>query len=295
MSDSGTINKARRKIRNVFSDVTHDSAAKHVSGAALYVDDIPEPSNLLHCYFGTSDFAHARITNMDLSAVKQYKGVLCVLTASDIPGANEISPVHNHDEPVLADDLVQFAGQALFAVLAESRLIARQAAQLAKVEYEELPAILDIETALDEQSFVLDPHILQQGDAQTAIASSPNRLQGEIRTGGQEHFYLEGQVSMALGHAFLEEIMMEEGRTLNPNWLDYRMPTIHNMAPSEHLDVITEKYEVGQPYRTKEVGEGYVSAILGAIANAIYDAVGVRLFSTPFTAEKILRGLGKIK
>jgi len=106
---------------------------------------------------------------------------------------------------------------------------------------------------------------------------------------------IDGQVSMALGHAFLEEIMMEEGRTLNPNWLDYRMPTIHNMAPSEHIDVITEKYEVGQPYRTKEVGEGYVSAILGAIANAIYDAVGVRLFSTPFTAERILRGLGKIK
>jgi len=106
---------------------------------------------------------------------------------------------------------------------------------------------------------------------------------------------IDGQVSMALGHAFLEEIMMEEGRTLNPNWLDYRMPTIHNMAPSEHIDVITEKYEVGQPYRTKEVGEGYVSAILGAIANAIYDAVGVRLFSTPFSAEKILRGLGKIK
>ena len=106
---------------------------------------------------------------------------------------------------------------------------------------------------------------------------------------------IDGQVSMALGHAFFEEIMMEEGRTLNPNWLDYRMPTIHNMAPSEHIDVITEKYEVGQPYRTKEVGEGYVSAILGAIANAIYDAVGVRLFSTPFSAEKILRGLGKIK
>ena len=106
---------------------------------------------------------------------------------------------------------------------------------------------------------------------------------------------IDGQISMALGHAFLEEIMMEEGRTLNPNWLDYRMPTIHDTALSEHIDVITEKYEVGQPYRTKEVGEGYVSAILGAIANAIYDAVGVRLFSTPFTAEKILRGLGKIK
>ena len=106
---------------------------------------------------------------------------------------------------------------------------------------------------------------------------------------------IDGQVSMALGHAFLEEIMMEDGRTLNPNWLDYRMPTIHNMAPSEHIDVITERYEVGRAYRTKEVGEGYVSAILGAIANAIYDAVGVRLFSTPFSPEKILKGLARIE
>jgi CO/xanthine dehydrogenase Mo-binding subunit len=106
---------------------------------------------------------------------------------------------------------------------------------------------------------------------------------------------IDGQVSMALGHAFMEEIMMEEGRTLNPSWLDYRMPSIYNISESEHIDVITEQYQVGKPYRTKEVGEGYVSAILAAIANAIYDAVGVRLFSTPFTPEKILKGLGKIK
>lgn len=106
---------------------------------------------------------------------------------------------------------------------------------------------------------------------------------------------IDGQISMALGHAFMEEVMMEKGRTLNPSWLDYRMPSIRNMAESEHLDVITEQYRIGKPYRTKEVGEGYVSAILAAIANAIYDAVGVRLFETPFTPEKILRGLGKIK
>jgi 4-hydroxybenzoyl-CoA reductase subunit alpha len=106
---------------------------------------------------------------------------------------------------------------------------------------------------------------------------------------------IDGQVSMALGHAFLEEVMMKDGRTLNPNWLDYRMPCIHNIALSEHLDVITESYEVGKPFRTKEVGEGYVSAILAAIGNAIYNAVGVRLYSTPFTPEKILQGLGKIK
>jgi len=191
-------NKTEQKIRNVFSAVTHDSADKHVSGTALYVDDLPEPRDLLHCYIGTSSYAHARISDMDLSAVVQHKGVVRVMTAGDIPGANDISPVHLHDEPVLADGLVEFAGQPLFAVLAETRAIARQAAQLAKIEYEELPAILDIETALAEKSFVLDPHILQRGDTQSTLASAPNRLQGEVLTGGQEHFYLEGQVSMAL-------------------------------------------------------------------------------------------------
>jgi CO/xanthine dehydrogenase Mo-binding subunit len=105
---------------------------------------------------------------------------------------------------------------------------------------------------------------------------------------------IDGQVSMALGHALMEEVIMKEGRTLNPSWLEYRMPTIHEVARSEHIDVITEHYKKDAPYRTKEVGEGLVSGILAAIANAIYDAVGVRLYSTPFTPEKILRGLGKI-
>jgi len=106
---------------------------------------------------------------------------------------------------------------------------------------------------------------------------------------------VDGQVSMALGHAFLEEIMMKDGYTLNPSWLDYRMPTIHDMAESEDADVITEQYRVGQPYRTKEVGEGLVSGILAAIANAIYDATGVRLHETPFTPDKILKGLRDIE
>lgn len=105
---------------------------------------------------------------------------------------------------------------------------------------------------------------------------------------------IDGQVSMALGHAFMEEVITKKGFTLNPNWIDYRMPLIHNMAESEDADVITEEYRVGKPYRTKEVGEGLVSGILAAIANAIYDATGVRMHSTPFTPEKILRAYQKL-
>jgi xanthine dehydrogenase large subunit len=187
-----------QKMHHVFSGIAHDSARKHVAGTAHYVDDLPEPRNLLHTWVGTSEVAHARVLNLDLSAVEQYPGVVRTLTAADIPGDNQISPMHNGDEPVLASDLVQFAGQPLFAVVAENRSAARRAAQLAKVEYEELPAILDIETALAQKSFVLEPQILQRGDAREALKSAPNRIQGRVRTGGQDHFYLEGQVSMAL-------------------------------------------------------------------------------------------------
>lgn len=186
-----------RRIQNVFSGIAHDSAHKHVSGNALYVDDLPEPSNLLHCYIGTSGVSHARVLGMDLGAVDTYPGVIKTLTAGDIPGDNDISPMHTLDEPVLASERVEFAGQPLFAVVAESRACARQAAKLAKIEYEELPAILDIQAALAKRSFVTDPQVMRRGDAPSALSSSPNRLQGKIYTGGQEHFYLEGQVSMS--------------------------------------------------------------------------------------------------
>ncbi len=106
---------------------------------------------------------------------------------------------------------------------------------------------------------------------------------------------VDGQVSMALGHAFLEEVMTKGGYTLNPTWLDYRMPTIHEMTESDDAEVITEQYTVGKPYRVKEVGEGLVSGILAAIANAIYDATGVRMYSTPFSPEKILKGLQQLR
>jgi len=198
MNDTGNSTESRQKIHSVHAAISHDSARKHVTGTALYVDDIPEPAGLLHCYFGTSRLAHARILSLDLSGVEQYPGVIRTLTAADIPGDNEISPMHHFDEPVLADKLVQFAGQPLFAVVAESRATARRAADLAKVEYEELPAILDIETALANKSYVLDPVKMQRGDPQAALADAPHRFQGEMRTGGQDHFYLEGQVSMAV-------------------------------------------------------------------------------------------------
>ncbi|MEM7021020.1 MAG: xanthine dehydrogenase molybdopterin binding subunit [Pseudomonadota bacterium] len=176
----------------------HDSAWKHVSGEAKFVDDLHEPADLLHVCFGTSTKAHARITNIDLEPVRQAPGVFLVLTADDIPGVNDISPTHRGDEPVFATGVVEFVGQPLFAVAARSRTEARRAALLAKVVYEDLPAVLDVASARHEERLVTEPLTLKRGDAGKAIEQAPRRLGGRIAIGGQDHFYLEGQIAMAI-------------------------------------------------------------------------------------------------
>jgi xanthine dehydrogenase large subunit len=182
----------------VHNALAHDSAAKHTAGTAVYIDDIPEPAGTLHAAPGLSARAHARIRSLDLAKVRGAPGVFLVLTAKDIPGVNDVSPIGAGDDPVFATDVVEFHGQVLFAVIAESHEAARRAAKLAKVEYEDLAPLLTVDDALQAKSFVLPEHVMKRGDAAAAIAQAPHRLEGEFRHGGQEHFYLEGQVSLAV-------------------------------------------------------------------------------------------------
>ncbi len=177
------------------SGARHDSAWKHVSGQARYIDDLPMPEGLLHCAVGHSEQAHARIISMDLGAVKDYPGVVAVITAKDVPGHLDIGPVFPGD-PVMANDLVEHIGQPIFAVAATSHEAARKAARLARVEYEPLDAVVTVEQALDRQLFVRPSHTQQRGDPARALAEAPHRLQGEQHIGGQEHFYLEGQACL---------------------------------------------------------------------------------------------------
>ena len=176
----------------------HDSGPKHVAGEAVYIDDIIEPFGTLHLAPGAATIAHGKITKMDLSKVRSAPGVVCVLTADDIPGVNDVSPAHTHDEPVLPDGLVQFYGQPVFCVAAETRAQARAAAKLADIEYEELPAVLSVDEALEKQLFVAPPHVMKQGDAASALAKAKHRRSARMEIGGQDHFYLEGQITFAV-------------------------------------------------------------------------------------------------
>lgn len=175
----------------------HESADKQVAGEALYVDDRPALRGELHAAVGQSTIAHGNIISMDLSAVKSAQGVVKVITVDDVPGHTDIGPVFPGD-PVLALGKVEFVGQPLFAVAATSYELARKAVKLAKVEYETLEAVLTVKDALAKQSFVRPPYTMKRGDSQTAINAAAHQLSGEIFIGGQEHMYLEGQISTAV-------------------------------------------------------------------------------------------------
>lgn len=176
----------------------HDSAPLHVTGAARYVDDIPLPRGSLHLAFGLSTIAKGKIIKMDLSDVRRADGVVAVLTADDLPFANDVS-ANAHDEPLLSDGKVHYRGQPLFLVVADTHLAARKAARLGKIDYAEEMPTLTIDEALEKESRFEDgPRIWSKGDSKTAITSAPHRISGRIIMGGQEHFYLEGQAALAL-------------------------------------------------------------------------------------------------
>ncbi|HSE76867.1 MAG TPA: xanthine dehydrogenase molybdopterin binding subunit [Alphaproteobacteria bacterium] len=176
---------------------SHDSAVKHVTGEALYTDDIPEPPGTLQVHIAMSERAHASIARVDLTKVRNQPGVVAVLTARDVPGKNDVSPLKG-DDPVFADGLVEYFGQSLFAVAAETIDQARAAAKLALVEYRDRPAILTVDQAMEAMSLLEAPVTLRRGDPAAAIAAAPHKLEGRFYVGAQEHFYLEGQAALAI-------------------------------------------------------------------------------------------------
>jgi len=177
--------------------IPHESAAKHVSGEAVYIDDRLEFPNQLHLYARLSDRPHARILSIDTAPCYQIPGVRIAITSQDVPGQLDIGAVAPGD-PLLADGTVDYVGQPVIAVAANSLENARRAAMAAIIEYEDLEAVLSVEDALNKKHFVLDSHQHKRGDSARALASAPRRLQGKLHIGGQEHFYLETQISSVI-------------------------------------------------------------------------------------------------
>jgi len=243
----------------VYKSLAHDSAAKQVAGEAAYIDDIAEPKDMLMLYVAQSEKAHARLLKLDVSAVRTAPGVAAVLTAGDIPGINDASPIAG-DDPLFSEDLVECVGQSIFAVAAETIEQARSAAKLAVVDYEELPALLTVEQAIAAESFVLPSREIVRGNPAEAIEAAPHRISKRLEIGGQEHFYLEGQVAFAVpgedGDVFVYS------STQHPTEVQHNVAKVLKVA--DH-SIITEIRRMGGAFGGKET-QGAWYAAMAALA-----------------------------
>ena len=255
----------------VGSPIPHDSGHLHVSGEALYTDDIAEPRDMLHLAVGMSAKPHAKIRKLDLSAVLAAPGVVDVMSAADIPGANNCGPVVA-DDPIFAAGLVEYAGQSVFAVAAETVGQARKAARLVVIDYEELEPILDPRTAVAKESFVLPSETIQRGDSQAALSAAKHRLDGSLDLGGQDQFYLEGQIATALP--------AEDGDLYIYSSTQHPREVQHLVAHAigkQSKDVVVECRRMGGAFGGKESQPALIACIAGLMANKTGRACKLRL------------------
>ena len=262
---------ARTPKPQIGEPLPHESAKLHVTGEALYTDDITTPANTLHAYVGLSQATHGRIKNLNLDAVRKAPGVVCVLTANDIPGSSDIGPVFAGD-PLIAGDTVEFRGQILFAVAAVSNKAARRAARLAEVEYQMLPSILDSQTAHELGSYVRPMHCQRRGDAETAIAAAPLQLEGEFHSGGQEQMYLEGQVSLAIPDE--DDRMLVYSSTQHPSEGQKLVAQVLNI-PLSHVTVQVRR--MGGAFGGKETNANQWACLAALLAHKTSRPVRLKL------------------
>ncbi len=256
----------------VATDQRHDSAHKHVTGTAVYIDDMPEPAGLLHACLGLADVPHGKIKSMNLDAVHKAPGVVEVLTAKDMPGSNDISPTGKNDEPVLADGLVQFHGQPVFAVIAETREQARRACKLARIEYDALPFVTDIgDVDLRKGKMVTPGMVLKRGDAAAAIKAAPRKLSGQMRIGGQDHFYLEGQIALAVPGEDSDVTVYSS--TQHPSEVQHMVAHVLGV-PSNAVTV--EIRRMGGGFGGKETQGNQFAAVAAVAAKRLKRAVKIR-------------------
>ena len=239
----------------------HDSAAKQVAGRADYIDDLVTPEGTLHAYLGLSTRAHAEIESIDLEAVRAATGVVVVLTAADVIGENDISSNHLHDEPIFTDRLVQYWGQPLFAVVAETREMARRAAKLAKITYRDLAPITDVDAARAAGGkLVTAPLKLSRGDLAEGFAKSEKVIKGRMRLGGQEHFYLESQIALAIPGEGNE--MLLHCSTQHPTEIQVMVAQVLDVP---HAAITVNMRRMGGGFGGKET-QGNLFAVVAALA-----------------------------
>ena len=249
----------------------HESAAAQIAGAATYIDDIPEVCGTLYAAPVLSKVAHGKLLGVDTQAALALPGVHAVLLAADVPGSPMLAAFAG-DEPVLAQDTVQHVGQVIGLVVADSVVLARRAARLVAPRIDPLPVILDVREALAKQSFVLPPVTVRRGDATQALARAPHSLQGTLEVGGQEHFYLEGQVAYALPQEQNQWLIYSS--TQHPGEVQHWVA--HALGIDNHA-VTVQCRRMGGGFGGKETQAGHVAVWAALAAHRMKRPVKLRL------------------
>ncbi|MDP1692264.1 MAG: xanthine dehydrogenase molybdopterin binding subunit [Burkholderiaceae bacterium] len=252
----------------------HESAHLHVAGEATYIDDIPELAGTLHAALGLSPLAHGRLVAIDVAALRALPGVTGVLTAADIPGVNDCGPIVPGDDPILADGVVHYLGQPIFAVVCADRRVARRVAARARefVTLEPLPALLTARDAHAAKAYVVPPMHLARGDARSAIDSAPHRLAASLSIGGQEQFYLEGQISYALPQE--DAGMLVHCSTQHPS--EMQQVLAHALGLSAH-HVQVQCRRMGGGFGGKESQSALFACVAALAARQLHRPVKLRL------------------
>ncbi|AYQ26772.1 MULTISPECIES: xanthine dehydrogenase molybdopterin binding subunit [unclassified Polaromonas] len=249
----------------------HESARAQVAGAATYVDDIPEVRGTLHAAPILSTVAHGKLLGVDTTAALAMPGVRDVILARDIPG-DPVLGNFSHDEPVFAQDTVQHIGQVIGVVVADTVMQARSAARNVVCKIEPLPAILNVQDALKAESYVLPPVFVRRGDAAAALKKAAHTLHGTLEVGGQEHFYLEGQVAYVVPQE--QQQWLVYSSTQHPgeiqHWVSHALGITNNA-------VRVECRRMGGGFGGKETQSGQMAVWAALAAYKLHCAVKLRM------------------
>ena len=255
----------------VHTNVRHDSAENHVTGRSVFIDDMPNVPGTLHAVLVKSPHAHAEIQSIDVSVAHDLSGVHAVLIAGDVPGRNDVAPIFE-GEPILAEGLVEYVGHPVAAIAAETMDIARAAAALVVVKYIELEPVLSIDEALQRNSFTSPPQIMRRGNSIQGIADARHQISGEVRCGGQDHFYLETHIALAVPQE--DRDMLVYSSTQHPTEVQHGVATVLGVPVNA---VTTEIRRMGGGFGGKESQSTIIAALAALLAAKARRPVKLRL------------------
>jgi xanthine dehydrogenase large subunit len=244
---------------SVGKNIRHDSAISHVTGESIFIDDRPRLMNEVQVGVLGAPVSSGKIKKIDFAEALKCEGIFGIYTAKDFP--------HNKwgtivaEQPLLVDDIIGYIDEPLCLIAGKNDEVISRAKKLIKVEVEEATPILSIEQALEAKKFICVATPFIRGDVAAALKNAPHVLKGEFICGGQEHFYMESQATIAYP--------LENGQMEIHSSSQHPTETQHVVAHALHLDfsqVVCVVKRMGGGFGGKESQAAQFAAMAALVA-----------------------------